>query len=391
MLKLKGWWGILALLLWVPVIAHPPSPSILYLSWVDDPSTSMLIQWHAKQKMPMESIAVRKVGESKWKHFVSTSRKIEGTKYSVRQVDLKKLSPDTEYEFQLRAETHRFRTMPASLDRAIQFGIGGDIYSDLDRYELMSRELAARSPEFVVLGGDIAYAYGHSWAWGKGLPRWRAFLKAWRKDMVTPDGRLIPLLPVLGNHDMRTNKPGTYRLFEALFPRAQPLSYAAIDMGDYLSLFLLDTGHIAPIDGEQTRWLDGELLKRKDVRYRFAVYHKAGYPSVYPYEGKIPQQIRENWSPLFEKHGVRIAFENHNHAYKRTYPILDNKVDPAGVIYLGDGAWGVPPRQLKNASSWYLEKAESANAIAFVILDKERIKIEVLTFDGRILDSMVLK
>jgi hypothetical protein len=67
--------------------------------------------------------------------------------------------------------------------------------------------------------------------------------------------------------------------------------------------------------------------------------------------------------PLFERHGVRLAFENHDHAYKRTHPLRGGARAPDGIVYLGDGAWGAPLRVIGQESGgtppWYLERGES--------------------------------
>lgn len=55
---------------------------------------------------------------------------------------------------------------------------------------------------------------------------------------------------------------------------------------------------------------------------------------------------------------IYSAFENHDHVYKRTYPLKNNQVVADGTIYLGDGAWGVLPHYA-DPSRWYLEKAVS--------------------------------
>jgi hypothetical protein len=73
------------------------------------------------------------------------------------------------------------------------------------------------------------------------------------------------------------------------------------------------------------------------------------YPSVRKDEGTT-LEIRQHWVPLFEKAGVSAAFEHHDHAYKRTHPLLGGKVQDApakGVTYLGDGAWGASIRKVR--------------------------------------------
>jgi hypothetical protein len=34
------------------------------------------------------------------------------------------------------------------------------------------------------------------------------------------------------------------------------------------------------------------------------------------------------------------VFEHHDHAYKRTHPLLDGHINSNGIVYLGDGSWG---------------------------------------------------
>jgi len=53
-------------------------------------------------------------------------------------------------------------------------------------------------------------------------------------------------------------------------------SFATLDFGDYLSLVLLDSGHVAPIGGEQADWLDSALGERAERPHVFAVNHVPG-------------------------------------------------------------------------------------------------------------------
>ena len=157
------------------------------------------------------------------------------------------------------------------------------------------------------------------------------------------------------------------------------LSYRTLDLANTLSFVLLDTGHILPIDGAQSNWLKASLEERKQVPWKCAVYHIAAYPSIYNFAEKVPSLIRTEWVPSFEEYGVCLAFENHNHAFKKTYPLLKGKVDPAGIVYLGDGSWGVPTRS-SGGNRWYLEKKAALNTFSLLTLDKELLKVE--TFDN---------
>lgn len=52
--------------------------------------------------------------------------------------------------------------------------------------------------------------------------------------------------------------------------------------------------------------------------------------------------------PCF-RYDVSLAFENHLHVRKRTYPIFQNEIMPEGAdigtVYLGDGAMGAQDRE----------------------------------------------
>ena len=122
-------------------------------------------------------------------------------------------------------------------------------------------------------------------------------------------------------------------------------SFATLDFGDYLSLVLLDTGHVAPIDGEQTSWLNRALAQRVDRPNLIVVNHVPAYPSYRKFEaegGKAATGAlnRSHWVPLFEKHNVDVVLEHHDHTFKRTHPLKDGRVDAGGIVYLGDGSWG---------------------------------------------------
>jgi hypothetical protein len=63
--------------------------------------------------------------------------------------------------------------------------------------------------------------------------------------------------------------------------------------------------------------------------------------------------VREYWAPLFERYGVQIAFENHDHVYKRTVPLRSGAPHADGVVYIGDGSWGMASdTECRGWASW---------------------------------------
>ncbi len=378
--------------------AYASSPSILYLTWTHDPATTMTIQWHSNKEELQTVVLFHCLGETQWHSKEGMFNSLHSTNYIVHTVELDQLKPGTDYEFKFPNKTgsYQFRTMPEELDRPIRFAIGGDAYFYLNTFRKMCAQIAAQDPDFVVVGGDIAYTNGRrsvfqtkNWE----INRWRAFLREWKLQMVAKDGRMIPLVPVIGNHDVKGSQKDPsynelyfYELFT--FPN-KDVPYRSLDFGSYLSLILLDTGHTCPIEGKQTQWLADALAERENSSYKFAAYHIGAYPSVYPYTGSTPRKIRENWCSIFEQYHLNGAFEHHCHAYKRTPPIKQEKVDPNGVVYFGDGSWGVSPRKIKNAKMWYMLKAERENAAFLITLDQHMGAVKALSIEGKIIDSAV--
>lgn len=368
-------------------------PKVVYLTWTTDPTSSMTILWHTDREDAETKVDFRE-GGAEWKEAKGGSWEIQETDTRVHRVDLMGLESDQRIVFKVGGSEREywFRTMPKELSRPVRFAIGGDgyYYWGAEVFQRMNRMIAHHDPDFVVMGGDLAYTTGKKRVFkGRGweLTRWQTFLRMLQQTIKGSEKRMIPFVFVVGNHDIkkRSSKPQMfYDLFA--FPE-EGKAYQAIDIGSYLSLITLDTGHTWPIDGEQTTWLEKRLQERADRPFLFAAYHEGAYPSYYPYMNKTSVLLRQRWTPLFEKYQVLYAFEHHNHCYKRTRPIREGKVDPSGVVYLGDGSWGVSPRK-PHQGLWYMEKASSVNACMFVTLTQEKCSVEAKDTRGSLIDRI---
>ncbi len=400
-----------AALLFFKAQGNSHAPSALYLTWMHDPTTTMTIQWH-NEDTEQAQVFYQKEGETNWHTQAGSAHKLkQGTlllgALFVHTAELTGLSPDSIYLLRIGDDQklYRFRTMPQDTARPVHFVVGGDVYQDdVARFKQMNGQVAKLDPDFVVLGGDIAYTRGHTTILGTlakafqigryyEIKRWQTFFKAWTDQLITSDGRLIPLVVTIGNHDLESTHPDPRVkpvLFYEMFALPDPfVAYRALDYGNYLSLIFLDTGHTYPIKGAQTEWLQGALAARGDMPHKIAVYHVAAYPSVYDYNKGQRKQIRSNWVPLFEQYGVKTAFEHHEHAFKRTHRIKEGKIDPDGVLYLGDGAWAINLRQPRAAdSAWYLAKTAKCNFVYLVSLQGATQVVQAIDNNGLIFDEV---
>jgi hypothetical protein len=175
--------------------------------------------------------------------------------------------------------------------------------------------------------------------------------------------------------------------FYSLFAMPGQQGYNVLDFGNYMSLVILDSGHTHPVSGAQEEWLAKTLSERVNVPNKFALYHVPAYPSVRHQNNHDSSEVSTHWVPLFEAFGLTAAFENHDHAYKRTHPILKGRPDPSGVVYLGDGAWGMKRTRKPKSQRWYLAKTASSRHFILVTLEKESRHFSAISSTGEVIDT----
>lgn len=376
-------------------------PPALYLCWQRDPATTMTVQWHGNTTAETARVAYRPRGGAEWQAATGSTFYLSDLGRFVHTVEITGLEPGGAYDFHAGNQPGHpwFRTLPAHLQEPLHFVEGGDVYEIGPVMDAMNRLAASRDPAFVVLGGDLAYANGMR----ELAPRWYRYFASLSENLVTPEGRVIPVLHILGNHEVQNHylenhpdyapgpawrekvAPHFFRLFA--FP-GQP-GYRALDAGDYLSLVVLDSHLANPADGDQLTWLRETLAARRQVPHVFPIYHVPAYPSVRTPNDPRSALIRALWVPLFETSPIRLAFEHHDHAFKVTFPLRGGKPDHDGIVYVGDGAWGVNLRtpNTQPEHTTYLRKSMPIHHLYDVILTTTSRTIRALSVSGEELDS----
>ncbi|MBU6183398.1 MAG: fibronectin type III domain-containing protein [Verrucomicrobia bacterium] len=379
-------------------IASPPA---VYLTWQRDPTTTMTVHWH-NNTASQNTLRYRVPGATEWNTIVGSIANAPTGERLVQTAEITGLNPGWIYEFQVDgySETFRFRTMPADLAQPVKFSVAGDADIGPDA-DAMAAAIAARDPAFVAMVGDHAYEDSRA----ENFWMWERYLQSYFTNLRAPDGRFIPVVAAVGNHEIyngwAANHPdfentadwrlryGSYFFRYFAFPgAAQP--YGVLDFGNYLSLLLLDTEHSSPVlsgTDAQTQWLSARLNERRNVRHLLPMYHVPAYPSVRALADAQPTRIRTHWLPLFENAGVHLVFENHDHAYKRTKPILGGVADAAdGIVFAGDGAWGVALRT-PEGNRTYLHGAQARHHAFLVTITNTGRTIEAVDKAGVVFDS----
>lgn len=176
----------------------------------------------------------------------------------------------------------------------------------------------------------------------------------------------------LGNHDIRTANGDPQ------------VSYANFNMKgrfytfrrDRVQFFALDTNHNADWK-TQLAWLEQEL-SRSDAKWKIVFGHHPIYSSgIYG----TNQAFIKSLTPLFQKHGVQLYINGHDHNYERT-----RSINNTTYLVCGAGA-GLRP---VNRSEW-TEYSASVLSFAAYEVYSDRIEISGIDTKNRIFDSGVIK
>lgn len=384
-------------------------PSTLIATWRGyDPTSAVTLQWISPTSDPPEPKTVKVSSEGNGldaadrttvELFGNTDLygtpdptefdpKYRHPLYRHRAV-LTDLESDTRYRITIdELDTGLFvRTAPKKLIDSLVFAEGGDIGTSSIVPQL-HEQVAKSDPLFGLVGGDIAYAdarHSHNWI---------TFLEHWHEHMRSGD-RLIPIVAAIGDHetenglyDTPNEAPFFYDLFDNPYRKH---AYWALDIGDYLSILILDSNHSTKVAGAQTQWLERALSERTKREYLMVAYHIPAYPSVKPVGEEGRGDIRKYWVPLLQEYNVDLVFEHDDHTYKRTHPLWNDKSNVHdGILYVGGGAWGREPRNVNSSDERpYLAVSKSALHVLRVnLLASGTTQFQSVGHNGSIIDQV---
>lgn len=386
--------AILLSLLLIGMVHAERGPRHVYLTWQGDTSTTMTVVFQTMKPLQQPVVYYGKRAESDSQEYESTCQaratRFPGLSRWVHFAQLTDLEPGQTYYFRAGSVTagfsreRKFRTISDQAE-ALRFVAGGDMWIEPATDKLM-RQAASQSPHFALVGGDIAYADGRL----SHVNFWDKWFAAWDKFMVTPSGHTIPMVLAVGNHETRGGfaaRPEAAPYFYHFFKQDR-MGYFTRHFGPEVVVYVLDSGHTNPQGGAQAKWLAQQMKETAQIRHRFALYHVPCYPSYAgAFSGPYSAGGRKHWVPLFDRYQLTAAFENHYHTFKRTKPLRNNKVDPKGTVYLGDGCWGRPPRKVKPRKDWYDDVIASRRHVWLVDVKGENVTYRAMDPHGRIFDS----
>ncbi|MBL0213168.1 MAG: metallophosphoesterase family protein [Myxococcales bacterium] len=288
------------------------------------------------------------------------------------------LSPASRYRYKVEAAggswTGEFATAPElGADVPITFTVFGDTRYGTDAHRRVIERMSQEVPDFVLGTGDMVDE-GHR------QDQWQQFF-----EVENPMMRDNVYFPALGNHDRqgRGRTADTYRSYFSVpenggeTERYYAFTYAT-------SRFLiLDSNEYSFALTDQTAWIERELISaRQDpqIKHVFCVMHHPPF-SISLHGGN--RDLRERWTPLFEKYNVTAVFSGHDHVYERA--------EHNGIRYFVSGGGGAPlyarrprPEALDAEAT---KKYERVYHYLRVTLTGNRVEITGVRADGTTIET----
>ena len=195
-------------------------------------------------------------------------------------------------------------------DNNFNFGAAGDFGCSTNTQNTVSN-MESKDPELVLALGDLSY---HSTA------------DCWFDIMSPLKGKMMI---TLGYHDIKDGAAKMNQYAKSFELNKPYYSY------DYKHVHFLVMASLSDYKegSEQYNFIKKDLEKasqNEDTNWIIASTYKPLYSS--PSEHPADNSLRDAYNPLFEKYGVDLVLNGHNHNYQRTYPLTYNPNESAKPI-----------------------------------------------------------
>jgi 3',5'-cyclic AMP phosphodiesterase CpdA len=394
------------------------TPSRIILTWSGDPATTQSVTWRTASMAPSPQAQLAKftadpgfeAGASTIKASAVMDDLGNGLTAAHYRADFRGLEPNTRYCYRVGdgeswSEWSFFRTASAKPDafRFIYIGDAQNSIRSLWSRAIRSALLTAPDARFVVHAGDLLAEGYDDRLWGE-----------W-SDALGFIGATIPSFPVPGNHDLHRppGRPDSKFVFSVSplwhshfalptngpdIPEMPGQSYYVDYQG--VRMVALDVNVFANEDFEaaakqrvrekQLAWLN-QVLGNNSNRWTIVVQHQTIYAVA---KGREYAEMRAALAPLYEKYGVDLVLQGHDHSYARSHKVAAGKVvapDAPGVIYAvsvsGPKMYQLDELHMKLMAQTY-EKKQFFQTIE---VSPDLLKYTSYSIDGAVTDAFELR
>jgi len=337
--------------LWVPPAASAAPPLAPRIGWGADPRTTLTVAWATDGPVANAAVDVG-VDDTFGRTVTAETRTVPGWPVHYHRVTVDGLEAGRPYRYRIRHDgtataPRTVRTAPAAPE-PFTFAAYGD-QGTTDGAERVAGVLAAAAPTFTFCLGDLCYADPS----GGVLPVGSVDHAAWDRWLAMVSkatAATAAVLPAVGNHEIETGMGawgydgfldriplpgnGLAGLPTTWSARWGNVALVAADANDVSTEITRNNGVSG---GGQLAWLERTLAGwRADPAVDWIVvgFHHCAYctNTLHGSDAGV-----RRWVPLFDRYGVDLVINGHNHCYERTHPLRAG----VAVAEVGrGGTWG---------------------------------------------------
>ena len=391
-------------------------PDRIILTFNGDPATKRAVTWRTDSsvKKAKAQIAVAAVNssfvEEATTYFAATEEFDLGIYKSNKSlivnyhsVVFENLNPNTLYAYRVGndenwSEWIQFKTANDTYSPT-QFVYFGDAQNDiLNHWSRVIRMAYQTAPDasFVIHAGDLVDTAHKDNEWAQWFKAGGFIHSQWTA------------IPVVGNHEFQR-----FDGYEGSLPRRLSIQWRpqftlpvennldsrlhetvyTVEYQDILILVLNSTGHLE----KQTEYIK-QKLSNTDAKWKIVTNHHSVFS---PAEGRDFEYARKVWKPLFEKYGVDLVLNGHDHTYARGHvPVKSQNIDQSGrfkTLYVtsvsGPKQYKVDKEQIKNygADGYKSDKTgEQTQFFQVISLENNKLIYSAYTTLGILYDKAII-
>jgi 3',5'-cyclic AMP phosphodiesterase CpdA len=330
--------------------------------------TSITVMWQLDEQVPAKLVVEGPGGP----------KTIDVPADHIAEARIDGLQPSSRYRYRVEiGDAHwdgEFATAPPiGKDVPFSFIVVGDSRDGVEQHRRIVERMSQEVPDFILGTGDMVDE-------GFRQDQWQQFF-----DVENATLRDNVYFPALGNHDRQGQgrTADTYRSYFSVpenggeTERYYAFTYASA------RFIVLDSNEYSFALTDQTAWLEHELASSREdasIKHIFVVMHHPPF-SISLHGGNI--DLRERWTPLFEKYNVTCVFSGHDHVYERA--------EHNGMRYFVTGGGGAPlyPRRPKPnpVDVDAVKKFERVLHYLRVSVTANRIEVTAIRGDGTTIES----
>ena len=323
-------------------------PDRIILTFNGNPSTKRAVTWRTDSsvKKAEAQIAVAGINSDFVKEastYTANTEEFDLGLYksnkslivNYHSVVFENLKPNTLYAYRVGfaenwSEWIQFKTANDTYSPT-QFVYFGDAQNDiLNHWTRVIRMAYKTAPDasFVIHAGDLVDSAHKDNEWAQWFKAGGFIHSQWTA------------IPVVGNHEFQR-----FDGYEGTLPRRLSIQWRpqftlpveenldeklhetvySVEYQDILVLVLNSTGQLE----EQTEYIR-EKLTNSDAKWKIVTNHHSVFS---PAEGRDFEYARKVWKPLFEKYGVDLVLNGHDHTYARGHtPVKSQNVNESGIF-----------------------------------------------------------